>query len=52
MKVGSLVYATDSGLGILAKSFYDNGIITRSMVVSSWETPNPSRVVSKLCTGK
>lgn len=33
MKVGSLVYATDQGLGILAKSFVDNGIITDPYVV-------------------
>ena len=28
MKVGSIVFATNSGLGILAKDFYDNDIIT------------------------
>jgi glycosyltransferase involved in cell wall biosynthesis len=33
MKVGSLVYATDQGLGILAKSFYDHGIVTDPVVV-------------------
>lgn len=33
MKVGSLVFATDSGLGILAKSFYDHGVVTDVMVV-------------------
>lgn len=33
MKIGSLVYATASGLGILAKSFYDHGIITDPIVV-------------------
>lgn len=33
MKVGSLVYATSQGLGILAKDFYDNGIITDAIVV-------------------
>ena len=27
MRVGTICYATDQGLGILAKSFYDNGII-------------------------
>lgn len=33
MRVGSFVYATDQGLGILAKSFYDHGIVTDVMVV-------------------
>ena len=33
MKVGSIVFATNSGLGILAKDFYDNGIITDVIVV-------------------
>lgn len=33
MKVGTLCYACDSGLGILAKSFYDHGIITDPFVV-------------------
>jgi hypothetical protein len=33
MKVGSLVYATDQGLGILAKSFYDHGIVTDPVVI-------------------
>jgi|11_taG_2_1085331.scaffolds.fasta_scaffold00605_7 hypothetical protein len=34
MKVGTIIYATDSGLGILAKDFYDNGIITDVLVQS------------------
>jgi hypothetical protein len=33
MRVGSLVYATDQGLGILAKSFHDAGVVTDVMVV-------------------
>lgn len=33
LRVGSLVFATDSGLGILAKSFIANGIITHPYVV-------------------
>lgn len=33
MKVGSFVYATDQGLGILAKSFYDNGIVTHPCIL-------------------
>ena len=34
MKVGTIIYATNSGLGILAKDFYDNGIITDVMIQS------------------
>lgn len=33
MKIGSLVYATDQGLGYLARSFYDHGIVTDVVVV-------------------
>lgn len=33
MKVGSIVFATDQGLGILAKSFYDAGVVTDVLVV-------------------
>lgn len=33
MKVGTICYATDQGLGILAKSFFDNGIVTDALVV-------------------
>lgn len=33
MRIGSLVYATNQGLGILAKSFYDHGIITHPIIV-------------------
>lgn len=33
MRVGSLVFATDQGLGYLAKNFYDHGIVTDVMVV-------------------
>lgn len=33
MKVGSLVYTTDQGLSILAKSFHDNKVVTDVMVV-------------------
>lgn len=33
LRCGSLVYATDSGLGILGKAFYDNGILTDVLVV-------------------
>lgn len=34
MRVGSIVYATDQGLGILAKQFYDNGLIDKVLVKS------------------
>lgn len=34
MRVGSLVFATNQGLGILAKSFYDNGIITDVAIIA------------------
>lgn len=33
MRVGTLCYATDQGLGVLAKSFYENGIITDALVL-------------------
>ncbi len=33
MKVGSLVYATDQGLGVLAKSFFDAGILTDVLII-------------------
>lgn len=33
VRVGSVVYATNQGLGILAKDFYDNGILTDVAVV-------------------
>lgn len=33
MRVGTLCFATESGLGILAKSFYDHGVVTDAMVV-------------------
>lgn len=33
MRVGTLCYATDQGLGILAKQFYDNGVVTDVLVV-------------------
>lgn len=33
MKIGSLVYACDSGLGLLAKAFVDHGVVTHPLVV-------------------
>lgn len=40
MRVGSLVYATDQGLGILAKSFVDHGVVTDVVVISHGRHPN------------
>jgi len=39
MRVGSLVFATDQGLGYLAKAFYDNGIVTDPIVVRHGRRP-------------
>lgn len=39
MKVGSIVYATDSGLGILAKSFYDNGVVNNVLIARHHHFP-------------
>ena len=49
MKVGSVVLATDQGLGYLAKDFYDNGIFTEVYVHPHRERENhyewyPNRV--------
>lgn len=33
MKIGSICYATDQGLGILAKDFFDNGVIDRFVII-------------------
>lgn len=39
-RIATLCYATDQGLGVLAKSFYDNGVVTDPIVVvhSHWPT--------------
>jgi hypothetical protein len=37
MRVGTVCYATDQGLGVLAKSFYDAGVITDVMM---WRHPS------------
>lgn len=42
MRVGSIVYATDQGLGILAKSFFDNGIINQVVVQKHSSRPEHS----------
>lgn len=34
MRVGTLCYSTEQGLGILAKSFYDAGVVTDPIVVN------------------
>lgn len=34
MRVGTICFATDQGLGILAKDFYDNGIVTDAIVLA------------------
>ncbi|MEK0326516.1 MAG: hypothetical protein QQN63_12520, partial [Nitrosopumilus sp.] len=39
MKVGTLCFATTRGLGYLAKSFYDNGIITHPAVLNHGSIP-------------
>jgi hypothetical protein len=33
LRIGSLVYATAQGLGVLAKSFYDAGVVTDVLVI-------------------
>lgn len=40
MKVGSVVFSTEQGLGILAKDFYDNGIITDVIVLAHGRRPD------------
>lgn len=39
MKVGTICYATQQGLGVLAKDFYDNGVITDVLVVEHEHRP-------------
>jgi len=40
MNVGSLVYATDQGLGILARSFFKHGVVSNALVVKHPAHPN------------
>lgn len=40
MRIGSLCYATNQGLGILAKDFYDHRIITDFFIVGHSSHPN------------
>lgn len=42
LRIGSLVYATEQGLGILARDFFDNGIITDPVIVRHGRHPNRS----------
>jgi hypothetical protein len=39
MKVGSLVFATDQGLGFLAKAFCDHGVVTDVLVIRHGRHP-------------
>ena len=39
MRVGTICYATDQGLGVLAKSFYDNGVVTDALVLHHHSRP-------------
>lgn len=40
MRVGTLCYSTNQGLGVLAKSFFDNGIVTDALVVLHGKRPD------------
>lgn len=40
MRVGSIVYATEQGLGYLAKSFYDAGVVTDVLVLQHGSRPS------------
>lgn len=40
LNVGTLCYATDQGLGILAKSFFKHGIVTHPIIVRHGRNPN------------
>ena len=58
MRVGTVNYATDQGLGILVKSFYDAGIVTDVFIVEhseylsnfDWYPDAPSAPVKSLLT--
>lgn len=55
LKVGSLVYCSAQGLGILAKSFFDNGVVTHPYIMPhhcrenhyDWYPKNTPRVHGK-----
>lgn len=40
MRVGSIGYSTQQGLGILLKAFYDNGVVTDVCTVHHWKHVN------------
>lgn len=40
MRIGSLVYATEQGLGVLARSFYRAGVLSEVLVVEHQHWPN------------
>src|SRR5436309_1059879 len=40
LRVGSLVYATNQGIGILARAFHSNGIITHPFVIEHYHRKN------------
>lgn len=44
MRIGTVCYATHQGLGYLAKSFYDAGVITDAMVYRHPHGDRPSRM--------
>ncbi len=58
MKIGSLVYATWSGLGILAHEFYKHGVLTDVLIVEhahhpthyDWYPPSPSTPIRGFCS--
>lgn len=39
LRIGSIVFAVDMGIGILAKDFFDNGVVTDVMVVRHGKRP-------------
>lgn len=40
MNIGTIAFATDQGLGYLAKDFYDHGIVTHPMLLSHGRRPD------------
>lgn len=40
MRIGTFCYATSQGLGILAKDFYDHGVVTDAMPIMHGSRPN------------
>jgi hypothetical protein len=52
MRVGSIVFATQQGLGILAKSFYDAGIIQEVLVIRHSRRPDYAEWYPNLFRGR